>query len=63
MIILNMKKLKRTLVPHLKALQVTALEAAERIRKRGCKLLYEHVPREKNKLAEELANLAADMEQ
>ena len=63
MIILNMKKLRRTLVPHLKVLQVKALEAAERIRTRGCKLIYEHVPRDKNKLADELANQAADTEQ
>ena len=63
MIILNMKKLRRTHVPPLKVLQIQALEAAERMRKRGCKLLYEHVPRDKNKLADELANQAADAEQ
>ena len=63
MIILNMKKLRRTLVPHLKVLQKEALEAADRICKRRCKLLYEHVPRDKNELADELANLPADMDQ
>ena len=63
MIILNMKKLRRTHKPHLQVLQKLALEAAERMRKRGCKLIYEHVPRDKNKLADEIANQAADTEQ
>ena len=63
MIILNMKKLRRTHKPHLQVLQKLALEAAERMRKRGCKLLYMHVPRDKNKLADKLANQAADAEQ
>ena len=52
MIILNMKGLRRTHAQHLKGLRADALAAAERMRKRGCKLLYVHVPRDKNKQAD-----------
>ena len=63
MIILNMKGLRRTHAQHLKGLRADALAAAERMRKRGCKLLYVHVPRDKNKQADALANQAADTAQ
>ena len=60
-IVIGMLQVRHT--AHLWGLQKQALEAAERMCKRGCKLLYEHVPRDKNKLTDELVNQAADAEQ